>query len=101
MMSVHTHRFDNAHRVLRLIRKASLNRLYQIASTLESFVDKRSHQWPPSLQLQRTQALLQIVYHEQNSRGRKHIDERLRREAERVYCKLSLMDIADIAKTDC
>lgn len=92
MMTVHTHRFDNAHRVLRSIRKAPRTRLFQIASTLESFIDKRAHQWPASLQLQRTEALLRVVHAEQDSRGKHYTDDRRRRELERVYCKLSLMD---------
>lgn len=91
-MTVHTHRFDNAHRVLRSIRKAPRTRLFQIASTLEAFIGKRAHQWPPSLQLQRTEALLNVVRLEQDQRGNPYAEEKRRREAERIYCKLSLMD---------
>lgn len=94
-MSVHTHRFDNAHRVLRSIRTAPRYRLLQIDSTLQAFISKRKHQLPPSLQLQRTDALLLVVRLEVDSRKPSPYFEpngRKRREAERVYCKLSLMD---------
>lgn len=103
-ISVHTHRFDQSCRILRSIRKALPERLAQIGSTLEAFADKRAHEWPSSLQLRRTEALLCVVRLEQDSRKARPWYEpngKERREAERVYCKLSLMDIADIARTDC